>query len=422
MPLHTPKVHFNPNMQIITTPNKNIQSYFMRSENSHFVKDSEKFLSYKKDDDNILTVIILTTDLIFCSSFEDCVILTNDISKYENVIIEPVDPNLDNNEECQKQADTKLVYNDFKTNILSVPKIMQDIDFFNELFYMSNFNALKFENINHAIVYFYKKIQNIYPHNYRKTFINLVFQDLFNRTEIMSITDMFLKWFGCKGIMLTPYSLACCFGSNVPSATIIHFQNQHSQAAFVDDFCYIYGHKISRECEEIPLFKTLDADDFAEEFNKQRFRIGKRIFTCKLCSMDFEQHCDIIFHLKTNHTNIVSDENDDHFDDYFTEKGEDILFKGTDEEENLNLLFQNLGTEKEKKVSVVRIIVGNKDKSKLYECDENVSLIKDLAGMCALRGALAFINLDCSKEMWMTDVEWYNGGLRILKEKLLFYI
>ncbi|KAM0677767.1 hypothetical protein BDAP_001616 [Binucleata daphniae] len=40
----------------------------------------------------------------------------------------------------------------------------------------------------------------------------------------------------------------------------------------------------------------------------------------------------------------------------------------------------------------------------------------------AIRGAFAFVTLDCSKEMWMTDKEWQSGRLRILKEKLLFYI
>ena len=40
----------------------------------------------------------------------------------------------------------------------------------------------------------------------------------------------------------------------------------------------------------------------------------------------------------------------------------------------------------------------------------------------ALSGARIFSNLEISKELWMTDYEWRIARIRILKEKLLFYI
>lgn len=430
MSFYTPKVHFNPNTQVITVPNKNIQSYFMRNENSYFVKEESRFPLYKKEDDGILTVILLTTDLIFSTSFDECIILTNNSAKYEDSIKPPEVPteNIELAEtgerldEDVKNSETKSSNLIFKTDILVSPTIIEDKAFFETLFYMSNFNTEEFGSIDHAMLFLFKKIQETHPYTYRGSFINLVFQDLFNRTEIMAITDMFLKWFSCKGIMITPYSLACCFGTNISSATVFHIQNVHSQVNFVEDFCYIYGHKISRDLNEVPLFITPDSEDFVEEFNKQRFSIGKRIYTCKFCLADFEQHADIISHLKKDHLDQMFDENDETFDEYFTEKSEDIRFNSTDEEENFNLLLKNLGPEKEKKVTNVRIIVGEKTGTFLFEGDKDITLIRDVSGMCALRGALAFINLDCSKDMWLTDCEWYSAGLRLLKEKLLFYI
>lgn len=387
MTFYIPRVHFNPNTQVIAIPNKNIQSYFMRNENSFFVSESNKFPAYKNEDDIILTVVLLTTDMIFYTHLEDCVIITNDSSKYDDAI-QTHDILLQNTElgEGTEKQDDELKINDPKhtniittTKILVSPTIIQDKEFFDTLFSLSNFNTENFHSINSAMLYLYKKIQQIYPNSFKNSFINFVFQDLFNRTEIMQLIDMYLKWFGAKGIMVTPYSVACCFGMNVPSASIFHMQSYHSQINFVDEFCYIYGHRISNETKPNPNFVSYDSEDFVEEFNKQKFRIGKRIFTCNFCQINYDEHNDIITHLKNMHTTQLCEENEENMDQYFIEKSEDIEFENSDEEANFNLLLKNLGHEKEKKVSPIRIIIGKCKKEFSFENDKSFSVIKDVS-------------------------------------------
>ncbi|ELA42621.1 uncharacterized protein VICG_00373 [Vittaforma corneae ATCC 50505] len=61
---------------------------------------------------------------------------------------------------------------------------------------------------------------------------------------------------------------------------------------------------------------------------------------------------------------------------------------------------------------------------KIYSVDVDFQNAERLEGVIemAISGSQLFSNLESSKELWMTDHEWRSVRLRVLKEKLLFYI
>lgn len=451
MPTYVPKVHYNPSIEQILVPNKNIQSYFMKSECSYFVKENERFSECKKEEDAIITIFITPDDLIIGMSMDECVVLTNNREKYEHDANSEIDTEDIENEEkyTQENATQEKISQEkytqekstqekftqesqknnfnFENQIFQPITIIEDKDFFKKLYECNNFNKKSFSSLMHLQNFIETRIREIYSFNYKSAYINLIFNDLLTRTEILCLVDLFVKLMGCKGVMLLPYSLVCCFGFNIASATVLVKHKEYVSLCFIEDNCWIDGNFISinKDSKQIDVFYDSQCEDFVEEFSKQRFNIGNRSYFCKFCDVKTENSVKMVLHLKEIHINEINEDNDDSFSEYYTEKQEDkIKIENYNLKENfIALLNSNFDTEKAKKIGSNVFLIGFKQEDLNFkDFDFEIKLRNDFSAICAIRGAFAFVNLDCAKEMWLTDKEWESAGLRILKEKLLFYI
>ncbi|EJW01225.1 hypothetical protein EDEG_00558 [Edhazardia aedis USNM 41457] len=70
----------------VTMPNKNIQSYFMKSEASYYVKNEEKYTNYRGTEEAVI-ILLTPDDLMVGTSLEDCKIITRDKSKYHDNLV-----------------------------------------------------------------------------------------------------------------------------------------------------------------------------------------------------------------------------------------------------------------------------------------------------------------------------------------------
>lgn len=499
MTFFTPKVHYNTNVQAITVPNKNVQSYFMKSETSHFVKENERIT----DPTDIITLVLTTTEIILQT--DKISILTSNKQRFDGLAVEGYDI-----------------------------EITEDITFFKTLFLASNFNP-RWKSLEHAINYLQCKLVSFSGIKWRNRLVNLVFDDLFTRSEILGMINMFIKYMCVKGIMITPYSLVVCFGINTSSASVFVKSDEYISVGFVDDYTYLYGNRITKgikgcgiECrkgsdkineyerenvkiesevhnnelgnncsqktdeknavhnseledgneqaikqkrpahngdylseeywneeqsemmcentlkeKEIQrggnshpntclnesndtcnsgssqLLFTYDSIDFAEEFARQSVGIGKKTYYCNLC--DYKTECvdTITDHIKTSHGNELSEDYEDVINDFYTEKKEDIKLTNEEPEINYFDILRFIGGEKEKKLAINKVFIGI-DNAERFKTDDDKTVVCDR--LAVLNGAWAFLSIESSKEMWMSDKEWMAAGLRILKEKLLFYI
>ncbi|KAM0673068.1 hypothetical protein GVAV_003414 [Gurleya vavrai] len=418
MASHIPRVHYNPPIEQITIPNKNIQSYFMKNECSYLVKEEEIFPDYKNEDDQIITVFITQSDIIIGTNIEDCTVLTKDKSKYESFENEETLKN------SQMHESLKSSQSVFDSNFVP-SKLIEDKEFFENMFYLGNFNKKNLSSIFHFQSVLERKLRELFI--FKNSFVSLVFDDLFNRTEIICLIDLFTKFLRCKGVLITPLSLVSCFGMNLSSASVIINNNDYVSICFIEDNCfvdntYVLKHKNSSKKE---IFFDVQNEDFIEDFSKQGFNIGTRSFLCKFCDLKIDSILNINNHLKEKHGNEINDENEETFGEYFTEiQEEKAKIKFYDVVDNFKTLLSfNFDAEKARKIGGNVILIGfNEDFDFQKNFDFEIKVKNDFYGFSLLRGAFAFVNLECVKEMWLTDKEWEIGGIRILKEKLLFYI
>jgi hypothetical protein len=115
------------------------------------------------------------------------------------------------------------------------------------------------------------------------------------------------------------------------------------------------------------------------------------------------------------------------------EKEEEIQSGCRDEIELLFYLFRTrLDIEKVKKVGSNIVVIDKREEGEKfdeervrrdigeYEITPKFVYLSD--DTFSLNGCLALSRLECSKDLWLTDKEWQDYRLRVLKERLLFYI
>ncbi|ELQ75116.1 Actin-related protein [Trachipleistophora hominis] len=76
---------------------------------------------------------------------------------------------------------------------------------------------------------------------------------------------------------------------------------------------------------------------------------------------------------------------------------------------------------KERLKKINTIVTDEGTISKMKEHFNNFTYV-DIGKASAWRGAKDLMRIDVAKELWMTDKEWNATRLRVLKEKLLFYL
>ena len=77
------------------------------------------------------------------------------------------------------------------------------------------------------------------------------------------------------------------------------------------------------------------------------------------------------------------------------------------------------GSPEECREKRVRYFFGATRREKI---EKNLVSVEESTVEAAVQGAGYFRDLECSQELWMTAEEWRAVRLRILKERVLFYI
>ncbi|ELQ75117.1 hypothetical protein THOM_1951 [Trachipleistophora hominis] len=198
-----------PTVHTITTANKNIHSFFMRTDISYFVKESECYPAYKKDDDRVL-VLRMVDDEIEVHECED----SNDDYEYEG---EPEDG-------AEVESNAEAYNNLCNLRIAkSVSKYRVDGLFEGNVLAPVSSTQLLF------------KLYNNLP-CLKDAFVCLVFKDTLRRSELLFLIHVMLNHKSGKGMLLLPESLAVCMSLTLQNALVIHNQGDATYISVVEDY------------------------------------------------------------------------------------------------------------------------------------------------------------------------------------------
>lgn len=307
----------------INTPNKYINSYFMKNDKSCFTPDHLKYPNYGC---SASTVFIL---------IENSFVLLNG-KKY-------------------------------------------DMDFFVDY----SFNLQAYSSSHHALASFYTFLKPLVATESCQ--VSLIISDFFGRFEIVSFIDLIFNYLNFKSVLILPISLSLSFYLNLNFCCFV-YDNRFS---FIDDFSQVESKNAKMDVQ------YADNEDFAEEFCRS-FIEERRRYNCLECAHKEDSLERIQSHIRKEHTT-----------------GE-FFFYEEDKDESVEKKAKYLFTrEKYSKIYSNVYYIGKEGEN---------TISRDSYCLKATEGAGIFINLDAAKELWMTDHEWRNTRIRILKEKLLFYI
>lgn len=378
MPLkYTPRPCTIPKLDQITTPNKNIQSYFMRTDASYYVNEEFRMVNYRTDEPIVQMII----------------------------------------------SNNRLVVETARNSI--------DLE---DLFYLTSLNTSKFKSLEQAIGWLGNKIDimlaklGIVPKN---SFLSLVFHDLMNRTEILALCNLFINVMSFKGILMTPYSLSQAIGTLSPNCIVVNLYDDYSTVCSVEDFWMLDG--VSTAQNDNGGFNLIESEDFVEEFNRIKIFEEKSVFMCEYCdhkeSSESKEETHVInSHLKDAECHPGVPERE-HAKIHMRVYGRN---QGTIYETIANRIAYVFSREKVRRIGS-RILVFKHCESEVsedilkqvvgsYGVQAEVVLHDDSIEEVILDGMVKFADLECARDMWMTDREWNSVGLRILKEKVLFII
>lgn len=237
----------------------------------------------------------------------------------------------------------------------------------------------------------------------REEQVALIVGDFFGRSEILSFIDIIINQLRFKAVMVLPISLCLSFDLNQNYCSFVY----KSGFSFVDDFALV---DTFRNGTVGAKSVKADDEDFAEEFSRLSVVDTRLRYSCDECEQKEESPEKIQAHVAKEHGEGAW---------YFYEESpEDIQKMNEQFQSRIRYLF---GREKREKISRRVFSVGVE-----FEGTERMPAREDgthtdhyeIAG----RGAQTFSSLDVARDLWMTDHEWRNARLRVLKEKLLFYI
>ncbi|KAI5170364.1 hypothetical protein PAEPH01_1371 [Pancytospora epiphaga] len=228
-------------LEPITTPNKNIQSYFMRTDHSYYVPESQKHANLSVDYPSVAIVID-----------------NSSVSIHHSKPGTQIDANSINRLECD--AVLLCRYNLGKYH-----------------------SAEKCADVLYKVLYGYIK-GIIAP---RESIVQLIFCDFLSRTEIISMIDILLNQLGFRSIMLLPLSLAASFSFTQGNCAFVYPQG----FSFVEDYMlsdsFIYSTKRSdsKDTSIIPAINTfkVDNEDFVEEFSRLKPLDESMRYSCTTC-------------------------------------------------------------------------------------------------------------------------------------------
>ncbi|WEL39005.1 actin-like protein [Encephalitozoon hellem] len=375
MPLkYTPKLCTVPKVDQITTPNKNIQSFFMRSDASYYADEKHRMANYRADEP-IIHVVVWNNKLIVESESVDL----------------------------------------------------------GDFFYLTGMNTERFKSLEECVGWLGNLISDVI----RKleirpggSFVSLIFQDLLNRTEVLALCNLFINVLSFKGILITPRSLSQAIGTLSPNCVVVNLYANYTTVCLVEDFWMLDGICVSRECNKG--FELVDSVDFVDEFNRIKVFEEKNVFSCDKCDYKDETEARMEAHFLSLHQDCGCHPEvgkDEHFRMHLRAYSEE---EGDIHELIAKRMNYVLSKEKAKKIGGKVIVfnyggVGLSEEclSKAFEeygISPEVSMYEEPNESMITNVMAAFSGLECVKEIWMTDKEWNNAGLRVLKEKVLFII
>lgn len=343
-------------IETVTTANKNIQGYFMRTDQSYYVPELCRHIHGQPNSDTsqlCIPIIIdnariqINTDVIETDIFTNC---AYNIDKYETY----------NN--CQDKLYSILYQKLFKSETKYGIPVGDDSS--TPLGTGDKFNPGELS-------------------------IQLIFCDFIGRSDLISIIDIFLNHMNFKEIILFPLSLAISFSLGQNYCSFIYPMG----FSFIDDFMLAdsFSPEITRRC-------NLDDEDFVEEFSRLKPLDETQKYVCVECECREGSEEKINVHIEKEHPGGT----------FFYYTDSSILRESYDN--RVKYLF---GREKATKIM-----------SRIFSIGTNfagATPIEDIYTL-GIRGAQLYSALECSKDCWMTAKEWQSVRLRVLKEKLLFFI
>lgn len=335
-------------IETVTTANKNIQSYFMRSDKSYYLNPEDTFPLCN----TTLPILRIVVDngliLLGSENVSPVTIKTDVISK--------------NSYNSDKYA-TKTVCIDKLCNLIG-----------------KGFGLIKEQ-------------MSIGPEEEavpKEMFVQLIFCDFFNRSTLIPLVDILLNQIRFKGLMTLPLSLAISLGTNTSHCAFLF----ESGFAFIDDFVRVDAHAPGSKAEQ----PGADDQDFVEEFTRLQLLDDSLKYSCDECEHKEETEAKVRQHLEKEHEEgtYFHYETNGVFEDEFTAR--------------LRYLFDKERAARIRKTlyAVGREFDGAQPLPNHYEL--------------AFQGASTLSRLESAKEMWLTGKEWQEWRLRLLKEKVLFYI
>lgn len=331
----------------VTTANKNILSYFMRTDKSYYTKPEYVFPLYNTELPYLRIVVNNGEIAIEADGLE--------------FSIKQIDSIIQNKYNIEKYGT--------KTHCM-------------DKLYLAIYNFIN--EINDKLIN--NNLLRIEP---SKMFVQIIFCDFFNRSLILSIIDVLLKELRFKAIMLLPLSLALSIGKNINNGSFVF----NDGFAFVDDFVRVDAY-VPGEEEVI----VADDQDFVEEFTRLQLLDSSTRYSCDSCE----------------HKEELEDKMKAHVEKEHSEAGYSLYSTGGSiKDEFWSRLRYLFGKEKGKRISENLYAIGTEF--------EGAEVLEDYYAI-AITGARRFAALECSKETWLTDIEWNEWRLRLLKEKVLFYI
>ncbi|KAK6089699.1 hypothetical protein P3W45_001341 [Vairimorpha bombi] len=273
---------------------------------------------------------------------------------------------------------------------------------------------------------FHNSISGHIPAN---SFVSFIFNNIFSRSVLLGMIDVFINYIGCKGILVQPYSLFMVLGMGIQHCLVINQYTGYTEISLIDDY-YVHDWFIVGKTKSLIKDCINMDDDYVEEYQKSRMNEDIPYFMCKLCDYRSKEERIIKEHLKISH--IYQDENINGMIIKYENEHGDLI---KEIPKRIRFLYFNM--ERLKRINL-RIIYNNN----LTKCSEDKSInLEDLSDQlkfiynnvlkvlvdenmdeAAYKGNEVFNMLDLGKECWITDKEWKCGRLRILKEKILFNI
>lgn len=356
----------------ILVPNKNATSFYDKKDVSYLIPNKYKYNEYFKETDDTI-IFIFAEDVLF---------VVKHTIKYKSGM----------SEEEETDYFTKNEHEIIEKIQLDSEKICSDGYLINLL---KNISTVKSEN----------------------TFVQLVFSDFYNRNSIIYLIDIFLKKCSFKGIHLVTFGMLLSIKLRQGIAAFKIFYGKSEKCTgfvFMDDFSVMKTALLEKDKFILNnnLFNNEDTNyDIADEFNILKSIDYNNKYRCTKCDCFEETEEKVVKHIEKEHKlKEISEIKENIFE----------LTNTQDFEQLTKYLYS-----KKKKVGEniyeVRLLFDFNKEGSDKKVEANTNKI-DVTLADLIEEAFILRNLEVGKELWLTDKEWEIGRVRILKEKVLFYI